>query len=312
MPTGIGETHACRPELDANERALWKTLAADSAVWATEFRGSGHCAFWRRLIVIRSAVESQFDVLREALGNGLSLDAPTAALALEGRGFHGQRSRPWSTRRGNLFLTVALPVGTRAAGLTVGLVMLPAVAVVDAIEAYNHKPTAPGIKWVNDVLMRDRKVAGVLTATVCRGDRVEVALLGIGVNLEKTPPIEPTQFVRRAGCLKDLGVDVSLERFTWTLLDRLAVRYRVLHEEGPGDLLESYRKASCIVGRRVRIWHESTDRVETDPGAESPPPLAAGVVQSIERDLSLRIEGCVHPVTRGRLALEEDCRRFGL
>ena len=297
-------------ELEDPEVWLWRGLSESGVALTAELGVDSPLVLWRRLIVIGDAARSQFDVLHEALGRGSMLDGPTAVVALRGRGFRGQRGRPWWTCRGNLFLTAGLCVKASAEELVPGLVMLPAVAVVDAIRSGAGVQPRPGIKWVNDILIDGCKVAGVLTATLCRDSLLEAAVLGVGVNVAQSPTVEPTPFVPAAGCLKDAGIEMTLAGFTWCLLGRLAERYRVLLEEGPAGLLQSYREASCVVGRRVRVWDESADLLGVK--GTWPPPLAAGIVTSVEPDLSIRIDGRENPVVKGRLALEEDCRMLGL
>jgi BirA family biotin operon repressor/biotin-[acetyl-CoA-carboxylase] ligase len=296
--------------LDHTERNLWRVLGATSAAFTAQPAIGASNAFWRRLIIIAQAPRSQFDAVHEALADELSLDGPTAVLALGGHGFRGQRSRPWSTLAGNLFLTLAVPVGAPAAELVAGLIMLPSVGVVDAICACRGWGPRPTIKWVNDVFINGRKVAGVLTASVCRQETLEAAVFGLGVNVTRTPAVEPTPFVPAAGSLSDAGICVTLGRFLWCVLDKFAERYRALVDQGPAHLLRSYREASCVLGRSVRIWDES---IGQPPAPQVwPAPLAVGVVKSIQEDLSLRIEGHEEPVVGGRLAFEESCATFGV
>jgi biotin-(acetyl-CoA carboxylase) ligase len=308
VPAGADWEETPVETLAEPERGLWRALAEGPVAWTAQPTVATRRASWRRMIIIGHAARSQFDALHDALGRGIVLDGPTAVLALGGDQFHGQRGRPWSAIAGNLFLTVGLPVGAPAADLVPALIMLPTVAVVDAIRACGG--ATPTIKWVNDVFVDGRKVAGVLAASVCRDDLLEAAVLGLGVNVAHAPAIEPSPFVPAAGCLTDAGIEVTLADFTWSVLDCLAERYRALLEKGPATLLDSYRAASCIVGRRVRVWDESTDRI----GAPEawPPPIAAGIVSSIGPDLSLMIAGRREPVSRGRLALEEVCVALGL
>jgi BirA family biotin operon repressor/biotin-[acetyl-CoA-carboxylase] ligase len=296
--------------LDGPDRHLWRLFAPGPKAWTADVSVGRQSGFWRRLIVIDNAPRSQFDVLHEALADGVRLDGPTAVMAMGGRGFRGQRGRPWSVETGNLFLTLGLPVGRPAPETALGLTMLPALAVVDALSAHAPPTCLPAIKWVNDILINGRKVGGVLTSTLCRAGILEEAILGIGVNVARAPLVEPTPFVRAAGCLRDEGIHGTLDDFVWRILRAAAERYGMLLEYGQNALLDDYRAASCVVGRRVRIWHESVDR----PGSEalSPAPLATGVVTSIEADLSLRLDGRGAPIARGRLAFEEDCQALGL
>ena len=210
FPAGASWKKIEAPSLYALERDLWQALAGSSVAWTCELAATDPLAFWRRLIVISQAPRSQFDALHEELQRGLLLDGPTAVLALDGHEFHGQRDRPWSTVVGNLFLTVGLPVGTPADSYIPGLTMLPAVSLVDAIQLCAGTAAKPTIKWINDILIDGRKVAGVLTATVCRNGTIEAATLGLGVNVTHTPTIEPTAFVPGAGSLNGAGISVRL------------------------------------------------------------------------------------------------------
>jgi biotin-[acetyl-CoA-carboxylase] ligase BirA-like protein len=294
--------------LDPHERRLWTALGGDGTAWTSN--GSCEAGFWRRLVVIRNALRSQFDALHEVMAGGTPVELPVVAVALAGERFRGQRGRPWSALEGNLFLTVGLPIGRPAAALVPGLVMLPALAVTDGIRAVSGSSVVPSIKWVNDILIGERKVGGVLASTVCRDGMVEAAVLGVGVNVAASPELEPTPFVPCAGSLRDAGVETTLPRILSRILESLATRYHGLMVRGTADLLDAYRSASCVVGRRVRVWEES---VESTTGAtDRPAPLAKGVVTSIGDDLSLAIEGHPEPVVRGRLAFEEVCESLGV
>ena len=94
------------------------------------------------------------------------------------------------------------------------------------------------------------------------------------------------------------------------MLAELARWHERLLGLGPRPLWEAYCAASVIVGEAVRIYDESSDIPAQ--GAAWPPPLAAGIVESIEPDLSLRLRAQHTPVGRGRLAFDDACRAFGL
>jgi BirA family biotin operon repressor/biotin-[acetyl-CoA-carboxylase] ligase len=296
--------------LSGPERDLLRALGVGPTISAHETDEAGADDFWTRVVIVGDAPGSQFDALQEALRSGLELDGPLACWALSGRKFHGQRERPWAVSQGNLFLTVAFPLHAKAADVAPSLVMLPAVAVVDAVQTLPGLAEAPTIKWVNDIFLGGRKVAGVLAASSCLHDEIQTAVLGIGVNVVQAPVLDPTPFVPAAGSLKDAGARVSLTELFWTVLEKLADRYRTLRARGPADLLQAYRNASLVTGRRVRVWPESAN-LEGTPETW-PPPLVAGVVRSIEADLSLRVEGHEETINKGRLALDEACDHLNL
>ncbi len=287
-------------ELPAADQALWAALDGGPRAWTGECRAAPPA--FRRLVIIGEAPRSQLDALQQALGAGLDLDGPVACLALTGRRFRGQRGRAWAVVPGNLFLTVALAPDAPVRRLVPGLTMLPALAVADAIRTASGDALAPGIKWVNDVLLDGRKVAGVLTTTHVQGETVRAAVLGIGVNVAAEPAIEPTPFVPAAGSLAGAGLETDLWELLPHVLDALAARAAALLAGGSEALLPDYREASVVVGRRVHLWDEAA--APDDAGAW-PAPLASGRVVAIEPDLSLRLEGLPEPIAKGRLALAD-------
>jgi BirA family biotin operon repressor/biotin-[acetyl-CoA-carboxylase] ligase len=181
--------------------------------------------------------------------------------------------------------------------------MLPAVAAVDAIVSASQAAVRPGIKWVNDVVIGERKIGGVLTAAHTTEGRIDDVVWGVGINVRVAPRIAPTPFVPATTCLRAEpgGADVTLARLFWKLLDAVASRYTELARSGPAPLFSAYRQHSTVVGRAVQVWEESAC-VDPDP-AHWGPPAAEGIVSDIVHDLSLRLDGQHNLITRGRLAL---------
>ena len=83
---------------------------------------------------------------------------------------------PGSSLLMSLLLRPALPPD-RAGQLTMCL----GLAAVEAIEAVTR--LRPALKWPNDLLLEDRKLGGMLTELRLEGERLEYAVLGLGVNV---------------------------------------------------------------------------------------------------------------------------------
>jgi biotin-[acetyl-CoA-carboxylase] ligase BirA-like protein len=257
---------------------------------------------WHRVVVVETSPGSQFDALTSMLSAETTPAGPVALLAISGREFHGHRGRAWSAERGNVHLSAALCPREFPARDALAFVMLPAVAVVDAIRSVTANRLSPRIKWVNDILLDGRKVAGVLTATASRQDHLAHAVVGVGLNVESRPEVAPTPFVPGVTSLVEQGENTTHADLLRPLLDRVLGRYQALLESGPAALLTAYRENSGVVGRVVTVYPEGID--EQSPRDSWPHALARGRVESIGDDLSLRIAGLEDPVTRGRLILE--------
>jgi len=301
-------------QMSPTTRLVWQELASSAS--AQQISSPRELPFWSQLILIDQAPESQFDRLRSLFSqSAIDLD-PIACVALTGNNFHGHRRRRWATARGNLHLSVAFCPDLPVAEFGLVMTMLPAVAVIDAISAV-LVPSDPlrgalGIKWVNDILIAGRKVAGVLTATQSMLDRLTAVTLGIGLNIAVAPPVEPTVFVPATGCLQTVVGDriLSLPALLEALLTAIAYRIAELHNQGPLPLFQAYRAASLVIDQRVRIWEEGV--AESVAARDLPVPKVIGTVTEIAADLGLTMTESVDPITSGRLAFDSDCQRLGI
>lgn len=261
-----------------------------------------------RIVLVDNAPESQYDALASALRSGLDLPYPLACVAFTGKNFHGQRQRPWSAQRGNLHLTLynrpeADIVKTRS-----GFIILPALAVIDAIAALAGGGLGLAIKWVNDIMILDKKIGGVLTTTQIRGDKTEAVVFGIGLNIAQRPVIAPSPLAPETDFLGTHLPEVTLPDIFWQILKDFGRRYRQLLAAGPQSMLDDYRCHSLVLGREVCIWEE--DSVALGANMISGNPLFCGVVSAIGDDLSLLVNG--REINRGRLSLVRLCEKFGV
>lgn len=103
-------------------------------------------------------------------------------LADEQRAGRGRLGRTWLAPPGSsLLFSLVLRRGLPPIDLTA----LCSVAVAESIAAVTG--LAARIKWPNDVMIRDRKVCGVLTEVVAARHRGDIAIVGIGVNVNLEP-----------------------------------------------------------------------------------------------------------------------------
>lgn len=310
MPILTDAPDAARPLLPAGTRwteADASGLPADLAVaWAA--LGSERPAWWapdgaeRIVVVVDEAPTSQFDALNERLADGRGVPSGVVCVACTGARFHGQRGRAWAALRGNLHVSVHLPLDVEAAAAQAGLAALPAVAIARAIERATDGRVAPRLKWVNDVLVDDRKIAGVLVATQVQAGRVRHAVVGVGANAASAPELAPSPRTARPTSLADVdpqGFGARDPR-AWTallapLLDELE-RGRALLQAGDGAaIVDAYRDRAAFLGRPVTVWPVD----EEDAG-----PLVHGRVAALLPDLSLRFEGRAEPVRSGRMTID--------
>ena len=280
--------------LPADTRRTWQAIGG---LGQTEIVCRDAPAPWRQIMAVGHSVISQVDGLRELLKSGAMPPTPFACLAVTGDNFHGNRGRPWRALEGNLHLTALFSPNRPTSELGLGLSMLPTLAVVDALGHFNAFGQAPRIKWVNDVLLGSRKVCGVITSTLAKGERIEHVVLGIGVNIAITPELPSGKFVQLPCSLREFAPDtlITLPAILAILLKSLAKRHKQLLEHGPGALHNDYVHHSCVIGRKVEVWEETAGE------CDNAKLIASGRVTDILPDLSLRLDAVAEPVQRGRL-----------
>src|SRR3990172_856750 len=103
----------------------------------------------------------------------------------------GRLGRGWvSPPFSNLYCSLVLRPALAPANAP-QITLMAAVALADTVAAFVAEP--PAIKWPNDILLRGKKLAGILTESSCDAKRIEFVILGIGVNLnfprERMPQI---------------------------------------------------------------------------------------------------------------------------
>lgn len=270
---------------------------------------------WAAVYWVDSTGRSQFDVLVDLLRGGFRPAGPVACFAGTGTGFHGQRGRGWSALRGNIHLSLILPVDRPTREVGVAMTVLPALAAADVVRSRIRPDVSWGFKWVNDIWVERSKLCGVLTQSICTGGRMEYAVLGIGLNVFESPALRPTPFLPGATTLADWMVEECgpgceaelLGRLSWALLDAVEERMAQLCSAGPEGMIRDYRDASILIGHRVCVFSEPAE--ETPEGRGSL--VASGGLRNIGSGLELALEGVQEPITKGRVAYEEDCLRMG-
>ncbi len=254
---------------------------------------------WKYLFIVKSAPESQYDTLIRLAQAQNQLPDGLLCLAGSGSKLHGFRNRPWASLEGNIHLSAFLGPGQKVDHFGVGFTILSAVSVVETIDSVPGLHGKARIKWVNDILLADAKVSGVLAHTQSQGEIVTGAVLGIGLNVESTPHVERDPFVPRVASLRDFvgNPDKCNQQQVFARLARCLDRnYQLLLSGQYGRLIDSYRRRSLVVGREVSI--------HPDVGGGVPGELVSGKVVSIGENLELYLDGVERPVLKGRLVLK--------
>jgi BirA family biotin operon repressor/biotin-[acetyl-CoA-carboxylase] ligase len=171
----------------------------------------------------------------------------TVILANEQAAGMGRLGRSWESQPDvGIYCSILLRLPLSPGNLPVASLVL-GLATAEAIQQSTQ--LACDLRWPNDVLINERKVAGILTHLV---DTCIVAGIGINVNQSVLPPglRTPATSLR----LESDGRVQSREDVIVNLLESLDVFCSMLRTEGIGGILRVFSSASSyVINRRVII-----------------------------------------------------------
>lgn len=237
-------------------------------------------------------VDSTSDYLK-ALGSADEFTVVTADEQTAGR---GRRSNRWYSARGEgLWLSVLLRPPASAPRLTL-ISLLAAVAVAETLLDLGVEGV--DIKWPNDILIAERKVAGILAESCGVGGSEDMRMVvGIGVNLGQgsfPAPLDETATSFRIAT----GQSIEVPLFRDRLLGRLGCWYERWRDGAVADVRARWLGLSAgAIGRRVAV------RLDADS--------LSGTTSGIDEDgaLLLRLDdGTLRTISSGevtRLRAEE-------
>ncbi|UCG11629.1 MAG: biotin--[acetyl-CoA-carboxylase] ligase [Deltaproteobacteria bacterium] len=164
----------------------------------------------------------------------------------------GRRSRSWSSPPGiGIYCSIILrPKLSPAEGQLITL--LTAVAVAKAVEVKVHP--SPRIKWPNDILINNRKVAGILLESKAGSVEMEYAVVGVGINVNQTSDALADEYLSKAtSLLIETGQQVDRSALIGQLFVELENLYETLHRGEAATILQQWRRFSSTVGQHVRV-----------------------------------------------------------
>lgn len=158
----------------------------------------------------------------------------------------GRQGRQWVSEPGDgLYVTYHLVPATQQASSL--FAVAGAMAAADAIREASG--VAAALKWPNDLLVEERKLAGIL-AEARYGERIDV-FLGIGINVRATAL--PPDVRSIATSIEDAGGAVPRnEELLASLSATLEVRLEAV-EHAPLALVEEWKRLLITLGRHVRL-----------------------------------------------------------
>lgn len=201
-------------------------------------------------IIYLDEVNSTNSYAKENFDKFVDKTIVTAVSQTAGR---GRYNRKWvNFGKGNLFLTFVLKPSDEFKQIYACLTQYLSVVLYNVLRDYGLEPS---IKWPNDVLINNKKIAGILCESVMVKNKFKGLVLGIGVNLN----VKQTDFSFVADKeITSLNVQLANEYvdknlFTEKLLNEFFSNYDDFLRKGFPLIKDDYIKACKFLGSEISV-----------------------------------------------------------
>jgi BirA family biotin operon repressor/biotin-[acetyl-CoA-carboxylase] ligase len=130
---------------------------------------------------------------------------------------------------------------------------VPAITLMSAVSAAlairEYAGAQAFIKWPNDIIINEKKIAGILTEMEAETDSIKFLILGIGINVNTAI----SELLKGASSIyKETGNKVERVGLVKIVLEKLEDNYNIFKKEGFSPLKDDWCNLSLTLGKRVR------------------------------------------------------------
>lgn len=194
-----------------------------------------------RFDVLESTQDKARDLAREGAPDGTVIVAKTMT------GGRGQQGRPWHAPEGGWYASIIIRELQNPRFLTLSL----GNAVANLLEIAGAEPQ---LKWVNDVWVDNKKIAGILVEAESTGADVDFLVAGIGINFNGTARAYPAPLDSISVTLEDvLGVDTCIEDTEAYILKEIQAAIQKAKAGEDLEILNAFRARDALKGKPVRV-----------------------------------------------------------
>lgn len=193
-------------------------------------------------------IDSTNAALLRAPGDAAHRHCLAAEVQYAGR---GRRGRIWqSTLGGSLTCSIRWRFNQGIATLA-GLSLAVAVALLRTLRKFKIDDIQ--LKWPNDVLWQNRKLAGILIEVQGEANGPSVAIIGIGINLQLPPEVRASIDQAVTDLTEIVGHRVARNDLLATLLYNLNQVMADFEQHGLTTLRHEWHAAHAFTGQPVRV-----------------------------------------------------------
>lgn len=208
-------------------------------------------AWLGRYLQVEKQVSSTNEVAISRVSSSPSGSVILAEIQTAGK---GRLSRPWASPPGGIWMSLILKP-TMPLSQVYRINMAVSVALCRILSSQFGLDA--GIKWPNDLLIGQLKICGILMEVGAQVDRLDYAVVGIGLNANNDISQFPAEW-RSTTLASQLGHEIDRCDLILRILQEIEVAYESM---GSKEIFEEWRRRSITLDRQVLITSATGDRM---------------------------------------------------
>lgn len=213
------------------------------------------------------SLPSTQDAIKKLVENDPYVSEGMLIQAIEQTSGYGRYGRTWKGGQGSLMLSLLLTPNSPR-GQIATLSLITGLALIETIKSFINSDQII-LKWPNDVLINNKKCAGILIESITSADNRQFVIVGMGVNISSAP-IDGASYINEYA-----KTPVDITQLRDFFLNHLESKYYKWQEHGFSAFREEY-------------LNETYDR-DTVVGVKLNQKMIKGAFKDIDNDGNLLI-----------------------
>jgi len=237
-------------EIEAKPRKGYRIIKSPDKLSSNTIKWGLHTNWLGKTIIHKEKTESTqligHQAARENVPHG------TVIIADEQTGGRGRMNRQWhSSKDKGMWISIILRpemLPNHASQLT----LLTATVLADVLQSLDN--VNPLIKWPNDVLLHQKKIAGILTEMQAEQDRIQYILIGVGLNVNQSPSdFHPDLQVKATSLKIETGKNWSIKNIIQSFLTSFEASFDSYMANGFSPIKKKWESYGFKVNEKINI-----------------------------------------------------------
>ena len=170
----------------------------------------------------------------------------------------GRLERSWHSEKGkNMLLSLILRPKAEVEYVQ-RITLATALILKDYIQSFTKrsglKTPEIDVKWPNDLLINNKKIAGILTQSILKEKEVDALIIGIGLNLNEELSSFPPELQQKATSLiEETGTSFNLNRFISGFLSFFEESYLKLERTNYQEVVAMWKDNCNQLGKKIEV-----------------------------------------------------------